>query len=236
MNHENFTVTIMVSSSLEEAMNRIAMVNRWWATNVAGNTANLNDVFTVRFGKTFSRICITELVAGEKMKWTIQDSSLPLFKDEKVWNETHILWELRSKGSMTEVRMTHLGLTPEKECYADCYNGWNFYVTQSLKGLIVNGKGMPGTGIFARISSGDSVYGGLLYFKHDPLPDGAANAIYVDVKETQGEQVTKIHGASNYQKETFDPQLLKGEYFMIIESPSSSARKSLLKSILKQIQ
>lgn len=231
----SYSTVIQVNAPNYAAFKAITQVNQWWATNVLGSTNAMNDVFTVRFGKTFSTICITEFIDGEKMKWTIQNSSLPLFKDEKVWNGTHILWELKSKGSMTEVRMTHLGLTPDKECYKDCYNGWNYYVTQSLKELIATGKGMPGTGIFARITDGDSDYGGLLYFKNDPLPDCQANSLFIDVKETKGEQVTKIHGAGVYQKETFDPHLLKGDYFMTIESPTLRVMQSLLRSITTSI-
>ena len=233
MEGQNYSVTIIVKTTARRAFENISNVSGWWATNVSGNTANLNDVFTVRFGKTFSTIKITELIPDKKIEWTIQDSSLPLFKDEKVWNDTQIVWEISAAGNESEIRMTHVGLTPEKECYADCNNGWNFYIRESLKKLMTEGKGLPGTGIFANISTGNRKYGGLLYFKNDPLPDYPENFFFVDVKETNGEQVTKIYSADKYGKEKFNPQQLKGDYFMIVENKPLYDNPSPLEDILK---
>jgi hypothetical protein len=178
----------------------------------------LNDVFTVRFGKTFSTIQITEIVPDKKFLWSILNSSLPLFKDEKVWNGTKMLWEIFYSNNTTEIRMTHVGLTPVKECYEDCSKGWNFYVGESLRKLITEGRGFPGTGIFANISNGNRRYDGLLYFKNDPPPEYTANFFFVNVKETNGETVTQIFSVDKYNKEAFSFHQLKGDYFMVIEN------------------
>lgn len=217
MEKKDFHCIIEVNVSPEEAIQKIEQVNLWWASNVQGATKNLNDVFTVRFGKTFSTIQVTEMIPGKKMLWSILNSSLPLFKDETVWNGTKILWEISSANNTTAISMTHLGLTPEKECYEDCNKGWRFYAGQSLRKLITEGEGLPGTGIFANISNGNRRYGGLLYFKNDPLPNYAENFFFVDVKETSGETITRIFSAAKYNKETFNARELKGDYFMIIE-------------------
>src|SRR5712675_1684579 len=128
MENQDFTATISVDATSSEAFDKITQVNKWWATNVQGNTTNLNDVFTVRFGKTFSTIQITDIIPDKKILWSILNSSLPLFKDENVWNGTKMLWEISSSNNAAEIRMTHIGLTPDKECYEDCNKGWNFYV------------------------------------------------------------------------------------------------------------
>jgi hypothetical protein len=51
---------------------------------------------------------------------------------------------LRQKNA-TEVSFTHVGLVPEIECYNDCRKGWDFYIKESLRKLITEGKGVPET-------------------------------------------------------------------------------------------
>jgi hypothetical protein len=41
------------------------------------------------------------------------------------------------------VKMDSTNLVPEYECFDVCSNGWNHYIHESLKGLIVTGKGQP---------------------------------------------------------------------------------------------
>lgn len=214
----DLTTTIRVNVSAKEAFENILKVDDWWATNITGNTKNLNDVFNVRFGKTFSTIKITEWVVEKKIIWSIIDSSLPLFNNPQVWKDTRIVWEISGDNNSTQITMTHIGLTPENECYSDCKKGWGFYIQQSLAKLIAEGKGLPGTGIFAHLSNGSRRYEGLLYFKNDPLPEYADNFIFIDVKKTQGEEVAAIYAAADYNKERFNSHQLKGDYFMIIQN------------------
>ena len=131
--------------------------------------------------------------------------------------------------------MTHVGLTPDKECYEDCNKGWSFYVGESLRKLITEGKGLPGTGIFANISNDNRRYEGLLYFKNDPLPDYSENFFFVDVKETSGETVTQIFSVAKYNKETFSSQQLEGDYFMVIENTALYNNLSPLEDISETI-
>src|SRR5437879_3697989 len=109
MEKKNYDKTIIVNVSAEEAIKKISQINLWWATNVQGDTKNLDDVFTVRFGKTFSTIQITEIIPDKKILWSILNSSLPLFKDEKIWNGTKMVWEISSSNRATEITMTHVG-------------------------------------------------------------------------------------------------------------------------------
>jgi len=235
MKNKDLTTVLQINVSAKEAFDKISKVGDWWATNIIGNTKNLNDVFDVRFGKTFSTIKITECIADKKIVWSIMDSSLPLFNDPQVWKDTQIVWEISDENNSSQITMTHIGLTPENECYPDCKKGWSFYVQQSLAKLITEGKGLPGTGIFANISNGSRRYEGLLYFKNDPLPDYADNFIFIDVKKTHGEEVIEIYTAADYCKEKFNPQRIKGEYFMIIENRSLYNSLSPLEDILETI-
>jgi hypothetical protein len=215
----SFSTKFTTRLSPAEVINGITHVNGWWATNVTGNTKNLDDIFTVRFGKTFSTIKVIEVVRDKKLVWLVTDCDLPLFQNPKDWLNTKLLWELNRDENETEVKFTHEGLTPGKSCYEDCNKGWTYYICESLRKLITDGKGMPGTGIFAYIIINERRYEGLLYYKNDPIPQYQDGLIYLDVLETRGEQVTKIHQAKDYAK-NFDGETLQGEYFMILANKS----------------
>lgn len=164
------------------------------------------------------------------------DSLVPLFKNQKQWNNTKILWETFTVHYATQIRFTHTGLTPEKECYADCIMGWSFFVKESLFQLLTVGKGVPRAGITAYIFIEDRKYDGLLYYKNDPLPDYPDGHIFLDVNETNGEQTISINAADSYQKENFNVEQLKGEYFMVVETKSRYENISPLQDITKTIK
>jgi hypothetical protein len=218
MTNKDVNCNISVNVTPHQAIEAINNVSGWWATNVTGNTQKLNDVFMVRFGKTFAAVKVVEIIPGKKLVWLITDCDLPLFQNPKEWLNTKLIWEVSSESNKTIVTMTHDGLTPDKSCYEDCKKGWTYYVSESLQKLISIGKGMPGTGIFSYIIINERKYEGLLYFKNDPLPEYPDGFIYADVLETRGERVTKIKSAKEYHGENFDPQSLQGEYFLILEN------------------
>jgi hypothetical protein len=179
---------------------------------------HLHEQFTVRFGKTFSILKVVEFVYAKRIVWKVEDSFLPLFKNEKQWNGTSITWEISLENNLAKVHMMHIGLTPDVECYADSNKGWNFYLKESLRKLIVEGRGLPGTGIFARFIIEDRKYEGLLFFKNDLLPEYSSDFLFADVKETKGEEVSSFYSADVYNKATFDVRKIKGDYFMLIEN------------------
>ena len=41
------------------------------------------------------------------------------------------------------MRFSHIGLTPETECYEKCSAAWAFYINTSLKRLITTNEGAP---------------------------------------------------------------------------------------------
>jgi hypothetical protein len=235
MINQSFSTAISATATPQQAIAAINNVTGWWATNVKGNTENVNDIFTVRFGKTFATIEVIEVIPHQKVVWLIANCDLPLFANPKDWLNTKITWRLSSANNTTQINFMHDGLTPDKSCYEDCKKGWTFFVTESLQKLITEGKGLPGTGIFSYIISDGNKYEGLLYFKNDSLPDYPDGFIYVDVKATKGECVTSAYNVGKYNKTTFNPSLLKGEHFMIIENKPLYNNLSPLKDILELI-
>ena len=51
-----------------------------------------------------------------------------------------MIFELVAKGHKTILNFMHYGLTPEKECYDRCRQGWNMIIHDYFFNYIVHGK------------------------------------------------------------------------------------------------
>ncbi len=143
MEKKNYHTTIKVNASQEEAMKKIAQVNRWWAKNFKGKAEKLNDKFSVHFGETFVDFQISELIPNKKVVWKVTDCNLDWIINKKEWNGTEVVFEISENINSTQINFTHVGLVPGVECYSDCEVGWNGHITNSLVKHINEGKGMP---------------------------------------------------------------------------------------------
>lgn len=138
----DFTTTILVDQTPKQVFDAINNVSAWWQGEVLGESKNLNDEFTYRFGSFhFSKQKLIEVIPEKKVVWLIIDSQLDFVKDKKEWNNTRIIFEIIPRGAKTELKFTHSGLVPKIECYGDCSNAWTQLVQQSLLSLILTGKG-----------------------------------------------------------------------------------------------
>jgi len=236
MKNENYTCAFTVNTPPNKIVETICDVHSWWANDVKGSSKKLNDVFTVRFGKTYGTFKITDFIPSKKIVWLVTECYLPLFQNKTQWLGTQIIWVINANGNTSTLIMTHIGLTPEAECYTDCKNGWNFYVGESLFNMITKGKGSPGTGIFTHITTENKRYEGLLYAKNDALPGSVGEYYLIDVKETQGERITAIYSVEKLDKNGFNANNLKGEYYMLIENKSVYENMQLLEDIQQMIK
>ncbi len=144
MKSQNYTTTFAVDQTPEEAFAAINDVRGWWSGNIEGNTDRLGDEWTYRYKDIhYSKQKTTELVPAKKIVWLVLDSYLNFVEDKTEWNGTKVTFDISKKGDKTEVRFSHLGLTPEVECYDACSNAWGGYVNSSLRNLITKGKGQP---------------------------------------------------------------------------------------------
>jgi hypothetical protein len=143
MENQNFTATLMVDQTPEEAFDAINNVCGWWTGDpgIEGSTDKLNDEFTYAYKPYHhSKQKITELTPGKKIVWLVTDSSINFVKDKSEWTGTKIIFEIEKKGDQTEVRFTHVGLVPDIECYNDCSNAWGSYISSSLRNWITKGN------------------------------------------------------------------------------------------------
>ncbi len=140
----SLTMTFTVDRSPKEVFEAINNVRGWWSDDIDGSTDRLGATFTYRYKDMHrSSQTITELVPQKKVAWHVSDSLLSFVKDKREWDGTDIVFEIAGKGDRTELRFTHVGLVPAKECYGACEEGWGYYIKDSLKSLIKTGEGKP---------------------------------------------------------------------------------------------
>ncbi|MEP7110763.1 MAG: hypothetical protein ABI760_22405 [Ferruginibacter sp.] len=82
-------------------------------------------------------------MAGEKIVWHVTDCFLHWLKDKTEWKNTDVVFEISEKENSTQINFTHIGLSPEVECFEVCVKGWDQYVKGSLVKLLTTSKGQP---------------------------------------------------------------------------------------------
>jgi len=138
----HFTTTFFVNQTPEDVYTAIQNVSDWWQGEIKGNTKRLNDEFEYCMPDIhFSRQKLIEMIPNEKVVWLVTDSNLSSFTNKQEWTGTKITFDIKEINGKTQLRFTHLGLTPKFECYEDCAGAWTMLVGQSLYSLITTGKG-----------------------------------------------------------------------------------------------
>ena len=144
MNAIDFTTHLLVEQTPAEVFAAINNVRGWWIDEIEGASAALDDEFAVRFEDIhYSRQKLAEFVPGAKIVWLVTDSRLNFLKDKTEWNGTKIVFEISRHDNKTDLSFTHQGLLPQIECYSECSNAWQGFITKSLFSLITTGQGQP---------------------------------------------------------------------------------------------
>jgi len=144
MTRSDYTTTLLVDQTPEEAFDAINNVRGWWSEGVEGGTDKLDDEFIYHYKDIhYCKIKLIELVRDQRVVWLVLDNYFKFTKDKSEWKGTKIVFDISKKGDQTEIRFTHEGLVPHYECYEVCREAWTNYINDSLRGLIVTGKGQP---------------------------------------------------------------------------------------------
>jgi len=137
MNTQDFTASILVDKTPQEAFDAINNVRAWWTGEIEGNTTKAGDEFTYRYKDFhYSKHKLVEVVPGKRVAWLITESALNFTDARTEWTGTRIIFDVSRKGDQTEVRFTHQGLVPSLQCYEGCSGAWTGYITSSLKKFI----------------------------------------------------------------------------------------------------
>ena len=144
MEGENFTTTIEIAKSPRQVFKVITDdVPKWWGgKDLAGRSANLNDEFVVHHKNAhYSKQKLVEVIPEKKVVWQVTESTLHWLKrDKQEWTNTKMVFEISARAGITILHFTHEGLTPGKECYQQCQQGWTMVITDWLFNYISEGK------------------------------------------------------------------------------------------------
>jgi Activator of Hsp90 ATPase homolog 1-like protein len=143
MKKQDYMSTILVKGTTNKAYKNINDVAAWWTENIEGSSEKGNDVFIVHFGEAFVTMKIIESVPDKRVVWNVTDCYLHWLADKKEWKDTRIVFDISAEGDSTRIQFTHVGLTPQAECYESCVKGWDQYIKDSLARLINEGQGLP---------------------------------------------------------------------------------------------
>jgi uncharacterized protein YndB with AHSA1/START domain len=139
----DYTATIEVAKPPAAVFRCItADVARWWGgKDLEGSARQLKDEFTIRHhGAHYSKQVVVELVPDKKVVWLVQESYLDWLKgDPHEWTNTKMLFELTGRDGLTVLHFTHQGLTPDKESYERCSQGWDMVIKDWLFHFITEG-------------------------------------------------------------------------------------------------
>ncbi|KUJ56145.1 SRPBCC family protein [Chryseobacterium aquaticum] len=143
---ENYRNEINVSASPESVYQALTkFIPKWWSAHFEGASDKEGSTYTVRFGdsiyKTFE---VTQLQPDKKVVWVVRDSviDIPELKNKTEWIGTIINWEIEDTNNSTLLKLTHIGLTRDVECYDICEAGWTQFIN-SLKAFAETGEGVP---------------------------------------------------------------------------------------------
>jgi uncharacterized protein YndB with AHSA1/START domain len=144
MHDQNYTASFSVDRPAREVFDAINDVRSWWNQNLEGETTAVGDEFVHHVKDLHrARIQVTELVPGERVTWRVLDNWFSFVADPNEWKDTEIRFDLTEQDGATEVRFTHVGLTPRDECFDVCHEAWGHYINDSLRSLIATGTGQP---------------------------------------------------------------------------------------------
>lgn len=138
---QSFSTSFTVDETPQHAYEAITNVRGWWSGDIEGATDELGGEFTYRHQDIhYSKQKVTELSPGRRIAWQVLDAHISFTEDPREWVGSEIVFDIAQERDRTIVRFSHVGLTPEIECYEKCSSAWGYYVNTSLRQLIEGGE------------------------------------------------------------------------------------------------
>lgn len=136
--NDDFVSTIKVERSPAEvrtALTSLDALAAWW-TKVTGS-GEVGGELSFYFTASEPTVMRVDEATTELVQWTCLSSG-----DMSDWAGTEVTFTIVPSGAGTAIFFCHHGLTPQLECFEDCYLGWSHFM-QSLMKYIETGAGMP---------------------------------------------------------------------------------------------
>jgi Uncharacterized conserved protein len=142
MEHQDFVTILEVDATPQQVFDAVNNVRGWWSENIEGETDKAGSEFSYHYQDVHRcDLRITEMNPGTKVAWHVLDNYFKFIADKSEWKDTDLIFEITEKGDKTQLKFTHRGLIPTYVCYQVCHDAWTHYIQESLKSLIVTGKG-----------------------------------------------------------------------------------------------
>jgi len=152
MSNTNYSRTITVAASAEDAYKALTQGFEYWWTKPDEPITKVNGKATFTFppGEGHWTFQATDLKPGQYVEMVCIDA-LHLHEGmpkaiEKEWLDTKIIWHIKETGRQSEIHFEHRGLTPDLHCYDVCREGWDYFFVDSLKAYLDTGVGTPHVG------------------------------------------------------------------------------------------
>lgn len=144
MKSQDFKTSLLLEATPEQVFDAINNVRGWWSENIQGSTNQLNAEFKYHYQDVHrTKMKITELIPKKKVVWHVHENHFNFTKEKGEWIGNDIIFEIKENQGKTELLFTHRGLVPSYECFQICHDSWTHYIQDSLKSLILTGKGLP---------------------------------------------------------------------------------------------
>jgi len=133
----SYQTLIKFAGSTDGAFLKLTRVADWWTKDFAGRSAALGDEFIIHHpGAHYAKHKVVEFIPGQKLVWLVTESKLDWLRNPDEWTGTQMIFELVPG----ELRFKHEGLTPGKESYERCSQGWDLVIKTHLNNFITYNK------------------------------------------------------------------------------------------------
>lgn len=144
MHNKDFSTTLVLDATPQQVFDAVNNVRGWWSENIEGNTGEAGSTFRYHYQDVHrATIKITELVPGKRIVWQVEDNHFKFTEGADEWTGTAIVFAISEQEGKTQLQFTHKGLVPAFECFQLCSDAWTHYIQDSLKNLVLQGKGSP---------------------------------------------------------------------------------------------
>ncbi|MFZ6654015.1 SRPBCC family protein [Undibacterium sp. TJN19] len=131
-------------AAVYNALTTIAGLRGWWTQDCDGGTA-VGDTIHFRFGVCDKDVRISGLTPQHQVRWLCTRAHIVAANvtrsDE--WVGTEMVFGISDAGNgRTRLEFEHIGLVPALQCYSQCLNGWQYFMT-SLQQYAETGTGTP---------------------------------------------------------------------------------------------
>lgn len=143
MTDTDYTFTFEVQQKPPDVFDAVVNVRGWWSQRISGNTDRLGE-FVYEVPEVHrARMLITELTPARRVVWRVLKNWFAFAPDADEWAGSDIIFDIEPTGEGASLTFTHVGLTPQLDCFEGCSVAWSRHALQSLRALISTGAGAP---------------------------------------------------------------------------------------------